>query len=122
MYFNMGIAAAFLARLTMATGDHEWADLGKKYLEIGFNVHDEMYETAQVGKVGWGSALIYGVTGDRRYLDLATRVGEALIAQQTDTGGWDNTGGYVSDVIRTEVTCEFIVLLDEMIGGIGSRA
>ena len=34
---------------------------------------------------------------------LATRVGEAMAAQQTDTGGWDNTGGYVNDAIRTEV-------------------
>ncbi len=118
MYFNMGIAAAFLARLAMATGDREWVELGKKYLSIGFNVLDEMYETAQVGKVGWGSALIYGVSGDEKYLQLAERVGEALIAQQSDSGGWDNTGGYVNDAIRIEVTCEFIVLLDEMMGGI----
>jgi len=120
MYFNMGIAAAFLSRLAMATGDPDWIELGKRYLSIGFNVLDEMYETAQVGKVGWGSALIYGVSGDEKYLRLAERVGEAMIAQQTDTGGWDNTGGYVNDAIRIEVTCEFIVLLDEMIGGIAA--
>ena len=53
------------------------------------------------------------------WADLATRVGEAMAAQQTENGGWDNTGGYVSEPIRTEVTCEFTVLLDEMIAGIG---
>jgi hypothetical protein len=121
-YFNMGIAAAFLARLTMATGDPEWATLGKHYLSIGFQVLDEMYETAQVGKVGWGAALIYSVTGDHKYLELAERVGEALIEQQTESGGWDNTGGYVDDAVRAEVTGEFIVLLDEMIAGIAARA
>src|SRR2546423_3884024 len=120
MYFNMGIAAAFLSRLAMATGDRDWIELGKRYLSIGFNVLDEMYETAQVGKVGWGSALIYGASGDEKYLRLAERVGEAMIAQQTETGGWDNTGGYVNDAIRIEVTCEFLVLLDEMIGGIAA--
>lgn len=120
MYFNMGIAAAFLGRLTMATGDREWADLGGHYLQIGFSVLDEMYETAQVGKVGWGAALIYGVTGERRYLELAERVADAMIAQQTDSGGWDNTGGYSTDAIRSEVTAEFVVLLDEMIGGIAA--
>ncbi len=118
MYFNMGIAAAFLARLTMATGDREWVELGKNYLEIGFHVLDEMYETAQVGKVGWGAALVYGASGDTKYLDLAARVGRAMIAQQTPEGAWDNTGGYTSEAVRTEVTCEFIVLLDEMIAGI----
>jgi len=122
MYFNAGIAAAFLARLSMATGDRSWVELGAKYLDITFNVLDEMYETAQVGKVGWGAALVYGVSGDEPMLQLATRVGEALLKQQTDTGAWDNTGGYVNDAVRIEVTCEFIVLLDEMISGIAARA
>ncbi len=120
-YFNLGIAAAFLARLTMATGEARWVELGKSYLEIGYLVLDEMYETAQVGKVGWGAALVYGVAGEERHLRLAERVAEAMIAQQTDTGGWDNTGGYVNDAIRAEVTAEFIVLLDEMAGGLGMR-
>ncbi len=121
-YFNAGIAAAFLARLTMATGDRSWAELGRKYLEITFNVLDDMYETAQVGKVGWGAALLYGVTGEPKMLQLAERVSGALLQQQTDTGGWDNTGGYVNDAVRIEVTCEFVVLLDEMIAGIAARA
>lgn len=121
-YFNMGIAAAFLARLTMETGDQSWSALGRNYLKIGFNVLDEMYETAQVGKVGWGAALVYGTTGDQKMLGLAERVAEAMIAQQTDTGGWDNTGGYANDAVRAEVTAEFVVLLDEMIGGLSMRA
>jgi hypothetical protein len=120
-YFNIGIAAAFLARLTMATGDTSWNDLGGRYLEIAYNVLDEMYETAQVGKVGWGSALAYGVGGDERHLALAERTGEAMVAQQTDTGGWDNTGGYVNEAIRIEVTAEFVVLLDEMVAGLAMR-
>ncbi|HEY7802405.1 MAG TPA: hypothetical protein VIE40_07005, partial [Dehalococcoidia bacterium] len=91
-----------------------------RYLELAFNVLDEMYETAQVGKVGWGAGLVYGAGGGDRYLDLAARVGRAMIAQQTAEGAWDNTGGYTTDAVRTEVTCEFVVLLDEMIGGIAS--
>jgi hypothetical protein len=121
MYFNIGIAAAFLSRLTMATGDASWVELGKRYLEIGFHVLDEMYETAQVGKVGWGAALTFGITGEERYRGLAERVGRAMMTQQTEGGGWDNTGGYVNDAIRIEVTAEFVVLLDEMIGGLSMR-
>ena len=120
MYFNMGIAAAFLSRLTMATGDREWVHLGKRFLELAFNVQDEMYETAQVGKVGWGAALVYGATGDAKYMDLASRVGRAMVEQQTSDGAWDNTGGYTTDAVRIEVTCEFVVLLDEMIAGIAA--
>ncbi len=120
-YFNIGIAAAFLARLHLATGDASWSALGRQYLQIALHVLDEMYETAQVGKVGWGAALIYQTTGDEEMRRLAERVGEALLSQQTETGGWDNTGGYVNEAIRTEVTCEFVVLLDEMIGGLSAR-
>jgi hypothetical protein len=120
-YFNMGIAAAFLVRLAQATGETTHVGLAKRWLEIGFHVLDEMYETAQVGKVGWGAALTYAASGDERYLALAERVGEAMLAQQTDTGGWDNTGGYVNDAVRIEVTAEFVVLLDEMIGGLASQ-
>ncbi|MBI2724201.1 MAG: hypothetical protein HYX50_03970 [Chloroflexi bacterium] len=120
-YFNIGIAAAFLARLTMATGDREWAELGRRYLDIAHRTLPEMYETAQVGKVGWGAALVHQVTGDAPSLQLARQVGEAMIAQQTDTGGWDDTGGFVNDAVRTEVTCEFVVLLDEMIAGLAAR-
>ncbi len=120
-YFNMGIAAAFLARLAMSTGDGSWAVLGRDYLGLAFNVLDEMYETAQVGKVGWGAALVYQNSGDEKMRKLAERVGEAMCAQQTDTGGWDNTGGYINDAIRIEVTAEFVVLLDEMIAGLSAR-
>jgi hypothetical protein len=120
-YFNSGMAAAFLARLHMATGDASWSDLGRDYLRISFHTLDEMYETAQVGKVGWGAALLYQTTGDEQMRGLAERVGEALLRQQTDTGGWDNTGGYVNDAIRIEVTCEFVVILDEMVGGLAAR-
>lgn len=121
-YFNSGMAAAFLARLAMATGDDAWAQLGRQYLEISFNVLDEMYETAQVGKVGWGAAAIHQITGDERLLALAERVGDAMIAQQQPNGAWDNTGGYVNEDIRAEVTAEFVVILDEMVGALSAPA
>lgn len=116
-YFNSGMAAAFLVRLALATGDDSHIALAKDFLEISFHTLDEMYETAQLGKVGWGAALVFGATGDARYGTLAERAGAAMVAQQTDTGGWDNTGGYVNEAIRIEVTAEFVVLLDEMIAG-----
>lgn len=120
-YFNIGIGPAFLSRLTMLTGDMQYAELGRKYIDFAFRTLDEMYETAQVGKVGWGSALLFAVTGEPAMYELASRVGEALIAQQTDTGGWDNTAGYLGDAVRTQITAEFVTIIDEMIAGMSSR-
>jgi hypothetical protein len=72
--------------------------------------------------VGWGAALAYQETGSASALALAVRVGEALLAQQLPGGAWDNTGGFAGEGLRIEVTCEFVVLLDEMIAGLAAKS
>ena len=119
-YFQIGIAAAFLTKLSLATGEPQHLDLAGKYLELAFACTDGMYETAQVGKVGWGAALLFGATGDERVRELALRVGDALLKQQNDDGSWFNTGGYSIDAVTDEVTAEFVSLLDEMVQGLSS--
>lgn len=121
-YFNIGIGPAFLSRLTMMTGDIQYAELGRRFIEFSLDTPDEMYQTAQVAKVGWGAALLYSVTGERTMYELAARVGQALIDQQTDTGGWDNTAGYLGDAVRTQITAEFVTILDEMIAAMSVHA
>ena len=73
-----------------------------------------------MGKVGWGAALVYQVTGEDRYRDLALRVADALLAQQNPDGSWHNTGGFTHQSETNEVTAEFVVLLDEMVQGLAS--
>ena len=119
-YFQIGIAAAFLTKLSLATSEPQHLDLAGKYLELAFHCTDGMYETAQVGKVGWGAALLFGATGDERVRELALRVGDALLKQQNDDGSWFNTGGYSIDAVTDEVTAEFVSLLDEMVQGLSS--
>ena len=121
-YFMMGIAAAFLCRLTMASGERTHVGLAQRYLDLAFHCTDAMYDTAQVGKVGWGAALVYQLTGDARYRDLAVRVAGALLAQQNPDGSWHNTGGFTQQSETDEVTAEFVVLLDEMIQGLSSAS
>lgn len=119
-YFQMGIAAAFLTKLALATGDEAHLDLARKYLDLAFRCTDGMYQTAQVGKVGWGAALLFGATGDERIGGLASRVGAAMLDQQNGDGSWDNTGGFSTQAVREEVTAEFVALLDEMVQGMAS--
>lgn len=120
LYFQIGIAAAFLTKLSLATGEPEHLDLANNFLGLAFNCQDEMYTTAQVGKVGWGSALLYGATGDEKIGGLASRVGAALLEQQNNDGSWFNTGGYINDAVTDEVTAEFVAILDEMVQGLSS--
>ncbi|MBI2912711.1 MAG: hypothetical protein HYY03_02185 [Chloroflexi bacterium] len=119
-YFQIGIAAAFLSRLAMTTGARSELDLARRYIDLAFRCTDAMYETAQVGKVGWGAALVYQLTGDDRYRDLALRVADALLTQQNPDGSWHNTGGFTEQVVTDEVTAEFVVLLDEMVQGLSA--
>ncbi len=121
-YFMMGIAAAFLCRLAMASGEGSHLELAGRYLELAFHCTDAMYDTAQVGKVGWGAALVYQLGGEPRYRDLAVRVAGALLAQQQPEGCWHNTGGFTHQAVTDEVTAEFVVLLDEIVQGLAGRS
>ena len=120
-YFNMGIAAAFLARLALETGDASWSVLGRDTSNWRSTALDEMYETAQVGKVGWGAALLYQTTGDDQMKRLAERVGEAMLAQQTRKRRLGQHRRLRQRRHPHRGDGEFIVLLDEMIAGLSAR-
>lgn len=117
-YFQFGIGAAFFARNFLATGDRTALDEAARFLLPAHNACDAMYETAQVGKVAWGAALVAACTGDQRHRSLAERAADALLDQQNPDGSWDNTGGYVSEAMRDEVTAEFVALMDEVMQGL----
>jgi choline dehydrogenase len=117
-YFQFGIGAAFCVRYFQATGDHAALDDAIRFLLPAHNACDAMYETAQVGKVAWGAALLAGCTGDARQRTLAERAATALLDQQNPDGSWDNTGGYTTEGVRDEVTAEFVAILDEVAQGL----
>lgn len=114
-YFQFGIGAAFCTRYAQASGDRRALDDAARFLLPAHHAIDAMYETAQVGKVAWGAALLAGVTGDAATHQLASRAADALLAQQNPDGSWDNTGGYTTEATRDEVTAEFVVILDEVL-------
>ncbi len=121
-YFMYGIGAAFMVRYHLATGNSGALDDANRFLLPAYNATEAMYETAQVGKVAWGAALLAGVTGDSRHLELALRAAGALLAQQNPDGSWDNTGGYTTEGMRDEVTAEFVSIMDEVEAGLACVA
>ena len=117
-YYNPGIAAAFLARAYLATGEQDYLDLARAYQEFSMNATERQFESKQVCKSGWGSAVLYEATGEAAYREWTLRLGDWFVETQLADGHWENTkhltpNPTVADNIR--ITAEFVVHLDTIV-------
>lgn len=113
-HFNGGIAAAFLAKLHMATGDDQWLDLACQYQQFSMTTDDCQFRSKQTCKSGWGSGLLYVATREKRYRDWTLRLGDWFLEHQFEDGHWENTKHWtprptLADDI--EITTEFVMHL-----------
>ena len=119
-----GIASAFLSRLYMADPRPEYIELARKYMKFSMDSTDGQFEFAPVCKSGWGSSLLYQVTGDAQYRDWTFRMGDWFTDTQSGDGSWgDGFEGYGERLSsRIHLTAEFVAHVDNIIGGLSSRA
>ena len=76
---------------------------------------DNLFRLLRAGKVGWAASLLYDLTGEQKYLDMAIKVGDNIVAQQADDGSWI----FGSEALRNDVTAEMVVWLDEIHQAVG---
>lgn len=117
-FYHPGIAAGFLCRLYLATGEKEWLDLAREYMRFCENVGDYHFKLLRAGKVGWAGAMLYTLTGEVKYRDMAVRVGNNLVQAQLANGAWawpemGLTGPH------NDITAEMVVWLDEIHQAVG---
>ena len=115
-FFHPGIAGGFLARLYQATGESEWLDLAKEYMRFAEGASDCLFRLLRAGKVGWAASVLYALTGEAKYRDMAIRIGDNILDQQWDEGCWSSVG---SDVPSNDATAEMVVWLDEIHQAVG---
>ena len=115
-----GIAAGFLCRLHMADPRAEYLALARKYQAFSMAATDAQFTYAQACKSSWGSALLYQLTGERPYLDWSCRMAEWYIQTQRNDGCW-HWPGYETLGSRIELTLEFVMHVDTLIGGLAAR-
>lgn len=108
LFFQPGIAGAFLALLFQATQEAEWLDLAKHYMRFAENASDHLFALLRAGKIGWAAAQLAAVTGEGKYTSMAARVGDNLIAAQSRHGFWRGDGTAAS----VGLTAEMVVWLD----------
>jgi hypothetical protein len=113
-----GIAAAFLARLYQATSKPDYLELAKAYQAFSMNSTERQFEVPQVCKTGWGSSLLYEITGEPIYRDWTVRLGGFYVATQRPDGHWENRAPYNDFANHITVTAEFVMHLDTLIGAL----
>lgn len=115
-FFHPGIAGGFLARLYQASGEEQWLELARQYMRFAETATDHLFSLLRAGKVGWAASILYRFTGERKYFDIAAKVGDNIVAQQVDDGWWSFPG---SDGPSNDATAEMVVWLDEIHQAVG---
>jgi hypothetical protein len=122
-HYNGGIAAAALAHIGMLTGEAKWLDLARKYEQFSIDSTPEQFKTRQVCKSAWGAGLISLATGDTGYAGWLIHMANWFADLQEGDGSWSNTPYLDPDPTiarRTEVTAEFVVHVDTLLGALSA--
>ncbi|MBM4407300.1 MAG: hypothetical protein FJ038_01565 [Chloroflexi bacterium] len=115
-----GISAGFLCRLYLADPRPEYLDLARSYQAFSMAATDAQFKYPAVCKSSWGSSLLWMVTGDEVYRDWTLRMGDWYVDTQLLDGSWHPLVEETeADVI--EVTLEFVMHLDTLIGALAAR-
>jgi len=91
-YFQYGVSAAFLSSLSAATQGKEWLELAQKFLRASKYCRDDVYRRPASGKIGWGAAWCYRLSGEPEDREIALAVIEGLRALQNEDGSWSTSG------------------------------
>jgi hypothetical protein len=79
------------------------------------------FDFEQVCKSGWGSSLLYQITGEDQYLTWTRRMGDWFAARQAPEGYWPSVAGAArGNLIHNAL--EFAMHVDHIIAGLASRS
>lgn len=115
-----GIAAGFLCRLYLAEPKEEYLALARRYQAFSMAATEAQFSYAQVCKSGWGSSLLYQIAGEESFRDWTYRMGDWFAREQRPEGHWE-WPRYRTLGQKIELTLEFVMHLDTLIGGLASR-
>jgi hypothetical protein len=127
-FYNPGIAAAFLGRYALATGDERACDLGRAFLELtarGTAAQFDHRESKQVCKYAWGRAVMVDADPDGGHLPELLRMVDWFAESQLSDGRWQDSPFKVPEPTEADdlrVTAEFVLHLTTALAALGSSA
>ena len=120
-----GIAAAFLCRLYLVDPEKKYLDLAIKYMDFSMGSTESQFKYASACKSGWGSSLLYLITGEEKYFHWTKKLAQWFVGHQSEDGSWsmnklgreelDSESGII------HLTAEFVVHVDTIISCLSAR-
>ncbi len=116
-----GIAAAFLCRLYLAEPRAEYLELAHCYQAFSMAATERQFDYGPVCKSGWGSSLLYLITGKPEYEAWTYRMSDWFVEyQHPDEGHWHSkTSVDQGSIIHNAL--EFVMQVDTIMAGLSSR-
>ena len=128
-WFAVGLPFAFTLLLHQATGEPRFEQLADALFSFQSRGL-EPWDVPSSGKAGWGSSMLYRITGETRYRDVALRVAQQIMGYQTP-GGWFTIGPRPGPAagepaafapFTYDVTAEFVLWLTLIAANVLARA
>lgn len=120
-YFAPGAAMAFLSKLFLVSGKHEYLAYAEKYYQLALSPQSDiplgLFNYPTSGKIGWGAGNLYRATGNPLYREVTVRVGNYLLGTQLPDGHWPK----FRDNSDTNLAAEFCAWLIEMAKALATR-
>jgi hypothetical protein len=103
-YVYLGMAAVFLARLALVTGERRFRAGALGYAAVNRACGPQVYQGIGCCKTGWAASVLYRLTGDEEHRVSARQAAAQILAAQGPDGDWP--APQRSAVLNCDVTGE----------------
>lgn len=86
-WYAVGLPFAFLIQLAKTTGSVRYRELAQWYFDFQMQCVDP-WDGSSSGKSGWACAMLYRITGERKYRDIALHIAQNILSRQNADGSW----------------------------------
>jgi hypothetical protein len=121
-WFAAGLPMAFLVLLESATNEATYRELAQWYFAFQKRCINP-WDGYSSGKAGWGCAMLYRMTGESRYRDVALHVATSIMNRQRTDGSWLSGIGSKGELVDADfdLTGEFTLWLSLIAANVSSR-
>jgi hypothetical protein len=126
-WYALGLPFAFLVQLASATGEKRYYDLAQWYFDFQMRCLNP-WDGSDSGKAAWGCAMLYRITGEKRYLEIVFHIAENILSKQNADGSWLLQEGIVHEPDKQtftnadlDLTSEYTLWLSLISSNISAR-